>query len=551
MFRAPRHLKHASCLLLMLAALTASPSAQARRILPGAVLMGEVVDGDTGRGLARAIVTIEQEGRVLNVVTDDRGRYLFSRLPEGRYRVSAVRDRYLPGTYGQEHPGASGLHVTLTSGLWLSDVNIRLWVPAVISGDVRTRLGDPVPAVTVTAYRRTATPGATRLIPAASAETDDLGRYRIHGLVPGPYVVGTSPALVDLDALNGVFAPQYFPGADAAAWTVPVDAQSGFDFGAVNFVISIVDGVPVTGTITALPSSDAGTTTARVTISAPQVPLSQEPLVHRQIAQVETDDDGRFVFPAVPPGTWEIAAHGGTGTWARHIIQVTDTEPEPVTMALQPPVGLEGRLVLQQRTTRPVDLSRPLRIRLDPLFEVPANISTSRTVPVGESFSIGNLLPGAYQIHVEDLPNGVTLDAITANGMSVLDQPLMVGEQATVVDVQITLVDTMTQLLGTIARRDIRESVSASVVVFPADATLTGPHRRRVVRVGPDGVFVVFNLPPGDYVLAAVSGGDEVGWEAPERLDQLRRTGLVVPLRNGEIRVVQVPQEETPSGRQP
>lgn len=551
MSRARRHLPPAAGLFLMLAALTASPSAQARRILPGAVLMGEVVDGETGRGLARAVVTIERDGHILNVVTDDEGRYLFSRLPEGRYRVSAVRARYLPGWYGQEHPGASGLHVTLTSGLWLSDVDIRLWAPAVISGDVRTRMGDPVPAITVTAYRRTVTPGVARLTPAGSAETDDLGRYRIHGLVPGSYVVGTSPAQVDLDALNGVFTPQYFPGADAAAWAIPVDAQSGFDFGAVNFVLSIVDGLPVTGTIRTLAGSDAGTAGARVTISAPQVTFSHEPLVHRQLAQVQADAEGRFVFPAVPPGTWEVEALGEAGSWARQVIRVADTPPDPMTMTLEPAARIDGRLNLQQRTTRPIDLSRPLEVTLDPLFDLPGNTPLSRSVRIGESFAIGGLLPGAYQIRIEGLPSGLTLDAMTANGINVLDQPLVVSEQTAVTNVQVTLGDTMTQLLGTIARRDIRAPVSASVVVFPADPSLTGPHRRRVVRVGPDGAFVVFNLPPGDYVLAAVTGGDELGWEAPERLDQLRRTGLVVTLKSGEIRVVQVPPGETPSRRQP
>jgi hypothetical protein len=503
--------------------------------------MGTVVDANTGDGLPRTIVTVERDGLTRSVVTDERGRYLFANLPAGRYAVMASRERYVPGRHGQQHAGASDLRITMTAGLWLSDVDIRLWPPAVISGDVRTPLGDPIPAVTVTAYRRMVTPTTVRLSSAGSAETDDLGRYRIFGLVPGEYVVGASPSGMDLDQLNGVFAPQLFPGAVESASAIAVDATSGVEFGAVNFVLPLHNGIEVSGRVEPFASQDGDVLPTRVTIGTPRVLFTDTPLSHRRIAETRVDDDGRFMFPAVPPGTWEVEAHGPAGLNTRQLVHVADDPPEELLLQLQPPVNVAGQVTLRRRTQRPLDLSQPVTVMLEPLFDAESEMQLSRAVRPGDSFTIEGLLPGAYQVIVSSLPQGTTIEQLSANGVDVLDRPLEIDAVGTTIALHVTLGDTVTEVIGTVARRDIRSDVAALVIAFPADATLTGPHRRRSVRVGPDGAFVLFNLPPGSYIVAAVSSADEIGWESPERLARWRQTGLAVTLRAAELRVVRVP----------
>ncbi len=529
-----------TCAVLVLGSTSAILPAQGRRALPGSVLMGTVVDAETGRGLSRAVVTVERDGQMRSIVTDDRGRYLFSNLPAGHYAVMAARDRYVPGSFGQQHAGGSGLRVTMTSGLWMSDIDIRLWAPAVISGDVRTPLGDPIPTVKVTAYRRTLTPTHSRLSPAGSADTDDLGRYRIHGLVPGEYVVGVSPSGVDHDVLHGVFAPQLFPSVEQAAWAMAVEAVPGVEFGAVNFVLPLVDGVAVTGRVEPFSSPDEDVPPLRITIGAPRETFVDTPLSHRRIAETRVTDDGDFVFPAVPPGVWEVEAHGPGGLTTRQLVRVSDTPPDELRLQMQPAVTVEGRVAMRRRNGRPLDLSKPVRVTFEPLSESQPD-QLVRAVRPGDTFTVDALLPGAYLVTVDDLPQGVTLEEISANGIDVLDRPLMVNAGSDKVTVQVTLSDTITQVIGTVARKDVRGDVSSTVIAFPSDATLTGPHRRRAVRVGPDGAFVLFNLPPGTYILAAVAGRDEIGWESPDRLARWRTTGLAVTLRDSEIRVVQVP----------
>ena len=72
----------------------------------GGVIRGRIVAADTGRPLRRARITATRqsgsENRTTNTNAD--GTYEIKDLPEGRYRISVVRNGYLPLQYGQHHP---------------------------------------------------------------------------------------------------------------------------------------------------------------------------------------------------------------------------------------------------------------------------------------------------------------------------------------------------------------------------------------------------------------------------------------------------------------
>ena len=82
------------------------------------------------------------------------------------------------------------------------------------------------------------------------------------------------------------------------------------------------------------------------------------------------------------------------------------------------------------------------------------------------------------------------------------------------------------------------------VVVFPADRALwaTGSlqsiYERRVTQRRPatDGRFVFDGLPPGDYLLAAVSHLDPAGWRTAEFLESLVARSVRVSLAEGQRR---------------
>ena len=175
---------------------TAAPGAQTRspfagqsRPPQGAVVIGEVVDAATGRGVDRAIVRL-RGGNVSQVrVTDRRGRYYFTAIPAGEFQLTATRDGYFDGEYGRLRAGGDGLPVQLGSGQWFTDARIDLWRPAIIHGVVVDEANEPVIGVRVYAHRRAYLDGKPQLIASGWDLTDDQGAYRLAGLLPGDYFV--------------------------------------------------------------------------------------------------------------------------------------------------------------------------------------------------------------------------------------------------------------------------------------------------------------------------------------------------------------------------
>ncbi len=75
--------------------------------------------------------------------------------------------------------------------------------------------------------------------------------------------------------------------------------------------------------------------------------------------------------------------------------------------------------------------------------------------------------------------------------------------------------------------------------MFPADKTLWGPQSRRIVSARPatDGHFRVANLPPGEYLIAAVNDVEQGQWFDPSFLAELEPAARHVTLADGEKKI--------------
>lgn len=168
------------------------------------MIVGQVVD-QSGQPVSEAIVmlnlpaTAETIRSTVNprVMADREGRFFFADLPAGRYGVQATKDGYAPGWNGQRQPWASSTSpVILADGERRTDLVVRVWKYAVISGTVVDEAGEPVVGIAVRALPKTVFAGRVRygnsevipeLVP--HAITDDRGMFRFTQLSPGTFVV--------------------------------------------------------------------------------------------------------------------------------------------------------------------------------------------------------------------------------------------------------------------------------------------------------------------------------------------------------------------------
>ena len=122
-------------------------------------------------------------GRMGNEFTDERGRFAFTDVSPGSYFINAIKAGYADG-----HFAGSGT-ITIADGEWFSEANIEIPRLGAIGGRVFDESGEPVVGAFVRVLARFMLAGNPQLASGPVAKTDDLGEYRIPGLVAGKYIV--------------------------------------------------------------------------------------------------------------------------------------------------------------------------------------------------------------------------------------------------------------------------------------------------------------------------------------------------------------------------
>src|ERR1041384_7470121 len=157
--------------------------------LQAAVIRGVVVEHQTGKPLARALVVIQPvagtQAPTQTVRTNSYGAFEFQGLAGGAYLVTASRRAFAPAQYGQKRWKGSGAPIVLeeTASTMLE---LRLQHFGSISGVILDENDVGLPEHDVVGYRTARPP---QLV--SKAKTDDRGAYRIWGLEPGLYLVRT------------------------------------------------------------------------------------------------------------------------------------------------------------------------------------------------------------------------------------------------------------------------------------------------------------------------------------------------------------------------
>ncbi len=172
--------------------------------LQAAIIKGSVVENQTGKALARTLISIQplpgSPGPSLSARTNTYGSFEFAGLPAGSYLLHAARRGFMPVQYGQKNWRASGTPIVLDADQ-STFLFVRLPRFASISGIIVDENDVGLPEHEVAAFRNTRPP---RLI--ARAQADDRGIYRIFGLEPGNYLVRT----IGRQYEDGGYLPTFF-----------------------------------------------------------------------------------------------------------------------------------------------------------------------------------------------------------------------------------------------------------------------------------------------------------------------------------------------------
>jgi hypothetical protein len=533
--------------LLQAGAIQVPPRDLAAVKKPGsASIRGRITDLETGRPIARAVVTLTSSEPPLSTETasDADGRYEFAELAAGEYVIragpAALHATHVPAYLGL--PASAGLSArpprfSLKPGEVRDGADIALVRALAIEGRVLDRSGEPMSDVEVTAVnirtdRETQSDG-----------TDDLGGFRLFGLPPGTYRVcaianGPDPRPYDEgerevrtcapSATSELQADTIVLRRDVSGVEIRVQRQRTFSVSG-----SIVDsaGAAVSGYVGIVNRDERGRGASTEAV------------------------DGQFVAKDLLPGQYVVqttirgpANPGDTSPhpdmeMGRATIQIDSGDLSGVAVTTAHAANLEGRVVLEGRTPpSPAALHLTVSIReTDGLrFAYPPR------PPVPVTRDLRFVLDGVFgknTLGVQNLPDGWIVKSIRYRGVDVTDLPTAFAPGTDTRAIEIVLTDRGAHVAARVVDVGGRPQTDAAVVLFPVDpARWTGTVTVPYMQVVKDDVIQTGLHRAGDYYVVAIGSDDAARlWTMRERgFEVLSRVASRITLAESEHRTLEL-----------
>ena len=133
------------------------------------------------------------------------------------------------------------------------------------------------------------------------------------------------------------------------------------------------------------------------------------------------------------------------------------------------------------------------------------------------------------------VPGGGQLKSSIVSGQDTLDFPLEFTAEHDVADAILTLTDKTSEIKGTITDNLGKPVADYSIIAAAQDSRfwLPGSRRIAITRPATDGRFVFRTLPPGNYLLAAVTDLEPGTQYDPEFLRALAGSAVPVTVTEG------------------
>ena len=265
--------------------------------------------------------------------------------------------------------------------------------------------------------------------------------------------------------------------------------------------------------------------------------------------------DGNVQISGIPPGEYVLhvggsstpppprAATGGASysptsalglpMWAAVPLTIDGRNIDDLSVRLELGKRMTGRVVFEGAV--PAANLPPVQVSLRGP-QLGGLTLGSKRAPATPEFTLDSIVPASYRIATDNV-RGWMLKSAIVNGRDASDLPVDISNDVT--DVVVTLTDKLTELSGVLQTPAGMPAPNYYVIVFPKDPAYWLNGSRRIVSLRPatDGRFTTTAtnpLPPGDYLIAAVTDVRSGEWYDPEFLKTLTATAIPVTIGDGE-----------------
>lgn len=469
-----------------------------------ASLSGRVVKDPGGEPLKKALVELigDNSGdspHNYTATSDAEGNISVPNIVPGHYHLLIEHTGYL--FVDAKHRRTESQALSFEKGQALSDQVFHMLPCAVVTGHVLDEDGDPMPDAFIALLRRTS---AEKLDQVAGERTNDVGQYRISGIMPGRYYLSVTPAPDLVTMLTPrkkdvrpdlAYVPTFYPNTVDHAQASSIELRAG-------------DEVPIDFSLTRTPTVRIRGTVATAGAGAHASVVLRSSDGSLMFNQVETDKDGKFEMRDVAPGTYDLLAFE-TGDnqirrMARETEQVVGANIDGVRLTPQPGATIRGHLRVDGP---PVDLSQ-FTLILNPIgpdsWISEIFVGGSGQVHPDGSFEWKDVTPGMYSVEAvsgQSSNSNYFLESVDTGGHDARDTGLHVTGGTVLLD--IVLSPRGAQLTGVAVDEKDRPVPNAVVLALPEEKFRS--RRERYARTTTDqrGQFSIQGLIPGQYSLLA------------------------------------------------
>jgi protocatechuate 3,4-dioxygenase beta subunit len=524
---------------------------------------GTIVKDPDDEPIKKAIIEMigenQGEGGNYTATSDAEGRFKIADILPGRYRVVLERTGYVG--IDKKRRISRGWMLSIEAGQEIKDQKLHMLAAAIVTGRVLDEDGDPMASVDVTVLRRK----GKSFEPMGSAQTNDLGEYRIGGLLAGKYYLSAAPLPnfqmfamrktaegKDTAAPRTSYLRTFYPGVVDRAQASTIELKAGQET-PMDFSLSRRHAASVRGKILGLVPGTAGVVTLR----------SKEPSVEFNSGDI--GKDGKFEILNVAPGSYRLTAMTFVDD-KPHVVsqplEVGASDIEDVEFVPQPPAILRGRVRFSGKSSKPEITSGYVFLRSmegDDEFESGVTVNLDETTESSDSgklkpdgsFELKNVRPGSYELvfasdSLEARDNFV--ESVTSGMKEFVDTGLKVNGGMLALDVVVSAGAGVIE--GVVTGENKETAIGSAVVAVPEARFRKQALRYARAETDQNGRFAIRGLRPGTYTLSAwesMEEGDE--YLDPDFLKAADEHGTAVKVEKSshqsfELKVIPTPADQ-------
>jgi hypothetical protein len=394
---------------------------------------------------------------------------------------------------------------------------------------------------------------------------------------------GSLPPPIPVDGRLNVLRTIFHPSSPTLSDAAVIAVETGQDIAGRDVQLQLTSAVTVSGQVFGLDGAPVQGLGLRLILAEPAAIDAEDIL---EAGKTASGPGGRFAFAGVPPGNYQLKVLNlppppiraappdgfvivnGIGSptgaapppppppppvapalplaWAEMPVAVGGTDVTGLAVTLRPGLSLSGRFEFVGASPRPtLEEIRRISVRLEPIDRRPGSASRGQSVEAEDGFRMSGHLPGRYLVTASTPDRNWRLESITVGNRRADLDPVLLEDDVDGVVVRFTDDRRSTMLSGGVqAATDRDGTIDVLVVAFPADYRAwirDGMSIRRMPTTQADAPTYTLNrVPPGDYLIAAIDGGDLTDLQNPDFFDRLAPLATRMSFSFGEHKTLRL-----------